>query len=65
MNGKQLIKLFNEHGWELGRIRGSHHIMVKEKRRSIPIAVHGNQDLPPGLINAVLKQAGIKKGNQK
>lgn len=61
MNGKQLIKILQEHGWELDRIKGSHHILIMEGKRSVPIPVHGNRDLPPGLINAILKQAGIKK----
>lgn len=33
-------KLLERHGWELIRIKGSHHIFGGEKRRSIPIPVH-------------------------
>jgi len=29
MTDKQLIKLLKQNGWELERIQGSHHIMVK------------------------------------
>ncbi|TGU74707.1 type II toxin-antitoxin system HicA family toxin [Geomonas terrae] len=60
MTGKQLKKLLLESGWELDRISGSHHIMTKEDRRSIPVPVHGNVDLPKGLVHAILRQAGIK-----
>ena len=63
MNGKQLIKALKQHGWELDRIKGSHHILVKEGRRSIPIPVHANKDLPRGLIKAILKQAGVERGD--
>jgi predicted RNA binding protein YcfA (HicA-like mRNA interferase family) len=45
----------------LDRISGSHHIMIKEGRRSIPVPIHGSGDLPKGLISAILKQAGIKE----
>ena len=65
MNGKQLIKTLEEYSWKLDRIKGSHHILVKENRRSIPVPVHGNKDLPHSLINAILKQAGIKKEDLK
>lgn len=61
MTGKQLKKLLLEAGWRLDRISGSHHIMIKEDRRSIPIPVHGSADLPKGLVQAILKQAGIKE----
>lgn len=61
MTGKQLKKLLAESGWQLDRISGSHHIMIKEGFRSIPIPLHGNADLPKGLVNAIRKQAGIKE----
>jgi predicted RNA binding protein YcfA (HicA-like mRNA interferase family) len=35
--------------------------MIKEGCRSIPIPIQGSGDLPKGLINAILKQAGIKE----
>lgn len=60
MTGKELIKIFKEHGWVLDRVSGSHHIMVKEGERSIPIPVHGNKDIPKGLAKTILKQAGIE-----
>lgn len=60
MNGKRLIKIFKKHGWKLSRISGSHHIMVKEGKRSIPIPIHGNKDIDPKFINRILKQAGIE-----
>jgi predicted RNA binding protein YcfA (HicA-like mRNA interferase family) len=61
MTGKQLKKLLENNGWLLDRISGSHHIMIKEGHRSIPIPIHGSGDLPKGLISAILKQAGMKE----
>jgi predicted RNA binding protein YcfA (HicA-like mRNA interferase family) len=61
VTGKQLKKLFEANGWILDRISGSHHIMIREGRRSIPIPIHGNADLPKGVLNAILKQAGLKE----
>jgi predicted RNA binding protein YcfA (HicA-like mRNA interferase family) len=61
MNGKQLKKRMEEHGWILDRISGSHHIMVQKGRRSIPVPIHGTADLPKGLVKAILKQAGIRE----
>ena len=49
-----------QNGWILDRVSGSHHVMVKEGRRSIPVPVHGQRDLPKGLVSAILKQAGIR-----
>ena len=59
LSGKELVKWLYEEGWDLDRISGSHHIMVKgDKTVSVP--VHDNKDLPPGLLNKLLKQAGLK-----
>ncbi|MBT3279423.1 MAG: type II toxin-antitoxin system HicA family toxin [Phycisphaerales bacterium] len=60
MHGRELIKIMKKHGWQQDRINGSHHIMVKEGQRSIPVPVHGKRDIPKGLANAILKQAGLK-----
>ncbi|MCD4824658.1 MAG: type II toxin-antitoxin system HicA family toxin [Phycisphaerae bacterium] len=59
MTGRQLIKIMKKHSWVLDRVSGSHHIMIKEGCRSIPVPVHGSRDIPKGLANAILKQAGI------
>lgn len=60
MTGKKLIKILKGDGWVLDRISGSHHVMIKEGRRGIPVPVHGSKDLPKGLVAAILKQAGIE-----
>lgn len=64
MHGKQIIKMMEKHGWVLDRISGSHHIMIKENYRSIPVPVHGNRDIPIGLASKILKQADIKTGGK-
>ncbi|MDY7027307.1 MAG: type II toxin-antitoxin system HicA family toxin [Spirochaetota bacterium] len=61
MTGKDLIKILKEHGWVLDRVSGSHHIMIKEGRRSIPVPVHGKKEIPIGLSKKILKQAGIER----
>ena len=62
MSGKELLHLMILHGWVLERIRGSHHIMIKDAMRPIPVPIHGNRDLPKGTLAAILRQAGIGKG---
>lgn len=58
--GKQFCKLLEEKGWELKRIKGSHHIYAKtgEKAR-ISVLVHGNIPLKIGLQSNLMKIAGI------
>ncbi len=58
--GKQLCKIVEAHGWQLKRIRGSHHIYTKEDVEAIVvIPVHGNRDLPIGTLKSILKDADL------
>jgi predicted RNA binding protein YcfA (HicA-like mRNA interferase family) len=62
VSGKKFCKVLEIKGWELKRIRGSHHIYcnpVTGEKVSVP--VHNNDDLKIGLLNALLKQAGISE----
>jgi predicted RNA binding protein YcfA (HicA-like mRNA interferase family) len=60
MSGKELVRLLEQDGWAVGRIKGSHHIMVKPGRRAVPVPVHGNRDLPPGTVQRILREAGLR-----
>jgi predicted RNA binding protein YcfA (HicA-like mRNA interferase family) len=58
--GKDLARIVERHGWTLLRIRGSHHVYGKQGsdiRLSIPI--HGNATLKIGLLNHLVKSAGL------
>jgi predicted RNA binding protein YcfA (HicA-like mRNA interferase family) len=60
ISGKKLCKLVEKYGWELARIKGSHHIYSKENISTIfIIPVHGNRDLPIGTLKGILKDAGL------
>ena len=61
LSGKELAKLLEEHGWRLARVKGSHHIFVKDGREEvISVPIHGSKDLKKGLIRSILKVAGIE-----
>lgn len=59
MKGKDLVKLLEKNQWKCDRIAGSHHIMVKDGYRPVPIPVHST-DIGVGLLQKILKQTGLK-----
>lgn len=59
LTGKQLVRRLIDEGWIVDRISGSHYIMTKEEK-TLSIPVHDGKDLPTGLLNKLLKQAGLK-----
>ena len=62
MKVRELIRLLEEDGWRLARTRGSHR-QFKHSNKPGTVTVAGREavDVPPGTLNAVLKQAGLKK----
>jgi predicted RNA binding protein YcfA (HicA-like mRNA interferase family) len=46
-------------GWMLHHVSSSHHIM-KCGEKTISVPVHANRDLPAGILNRLLKEAGLK-----
>lgn len=58
MKDKDLMKMLIKDGWELVSVKGSHHKLKKGNLIEI-IPIHG-KDVPIGLLNAILKKAGLK-----
>ena len=58
---RDVIRLLEEDGWILARTRGSHR-QYKHPRKPglVTIAGRPSDDLAPGTLNSVLKQAGLK-----
>ncbi len=59
LSGKELLKLLKKNGWQVIRVEGSHHI-VKKEEKLISVPVHGNKSIKNGLLNSILKDAGLK-----
>ena len=61
MKVRDVIKLIEEDGWYLVATKGSHQ-QYKHPTKSgrVTIAGHPNDDLAPGTLNSVFKQAQIQ-----
>ena len=61
MKVRELVRLLEEDGWYLARTRGSHR-QYKHPTKPGLVTLPGkpNDDLAPGTLNSVLKQAGLK-----
>lgn len=60
MKPKELIKILELDGWQLDRIRGSHHIFKHPGKTGRPTVPLHNKDMKPGTLNQILKEAGLK-----
>jgi len=58
----ELIRLLEDDGWRLARTRGSHRqYRHTTKPGTVTVAGKPRLDIPPGTLNAILKQAGLKR----
>jgi predicted RNA binding protein YcfA (HicA-like mRNA interferase family) len=59
---RDLISLIESDGWVLVRTKGSHRqFRHPSKPGTVTIAGKPGVDMPPGTLNSVMKQAGLKK----
>jgi predicted RNA binding protein YcfA (HicA-like mRNA interferase family) len=62
MKVREAIKLIEADGWYLIATRGSHRqYKHREKPGRVTIAGKPSDDIAPGTLNSILKQAGLKE----
>jgi predicted RNA binding protein YcfA (HicA-like mRNA interferase family) len=58
---RDILALLEKDGWRLARTRGSHRqYRHADKPGLVTVAGHPNDNLAPGTLNSILKQAGLK-----
>jgi predicted RNA binding protein YcfA (HicA-like mRNA interferase family) len=59
-SSKELMKLIEDDGWVLVRVKGSHHHYKHPTKPGITTIKHPEKDTPPGTASSILRQAGLK-----
>lgn len=71
LNGLDLVRIFEQFGFEVIRIRGSHHVMrrsvktlradgtVHQEAQTVNIPVHGAKPLGSGLLKRIYRDATV------
>lgn len=60
MDSKAIIKMLEQDGWFLKRVKGSHHHFKHPTKKGLVTVPHPRRDMPMGTYNNILKQAGLK-----
>nr|WP_278224207.1 type II toxin-antitoxin system HicA family toxin [Peptoanaerobacter stomatis] len=55
---KNFLKMFLRNGWEIRRIKGSHHHLFKDGKRET-IAVHSDE-INPNLAKKIIEKHNLK-----
>lgn len=60
MKSADLIRMLERDGWVLRGVKGSHHVFMHPGRPGHISVPHPRKDLGIGLVNKLLKAAGLK-----
>ena len=61
ITGKQLIKILKKFGFNVIRIKGSHHFLKHNDGRCTTVPVHSNETIGIGLLSKILNDCEIIK----
>jgi predicted RNA binding protein YcfA (HicA-like mRNA interferase family) len=57
----ELIKIVQLKGFQIVRQKGSHVILINKEKNRIVVPVHPGKEIKPGLLRAILREAGISR----
>ncbi len=61
MKVRSVLRILQDDGWVLERTRGSHRQLRHPKKLgTVTVSGKPGADIPPGTLNSILKQAGLK-----
>ena len=61
LRGRQLLAVLRQAGFEVVRIRGSHHFLRHPDGRATVVAVHSGEHIGPGLMNKILSDCEMTR----
>jgi predicted RNA binding protein YcfA (HicA-like mRNA interferase family) len=61
VTGSDALRALRRAGWQLDRIRGSHHVLVHPDRpgATVTVPVHAGETLKPKTLSSILRQAEL------
>lgn len=61
VTGRQALKALKRAGFEVVRIKGSHHLLRHPDGRTTVVPIHAGEIIGPGLLNQILKDAELDR----
>jgi predicted RNA binding protein YcfA (HicA-like mRNA interferase family) len=58
MSGREVVRAFETHGWEIARQRGSHIIMVKGGQ-NVTLSIPDHKEVAKGTLRSLIRSAGL------
>ncbi len=55
----QVITALHKVGFDVVRVKGSHHVLARSDGRTTVVPVHAGEDVGPGLLRQILRDADL------
>jgi len=57
--GERVVRALTNGGFEVVRVRGSHHVLRHPDGRGTTVPVHGTQEVRAGTLRAIMRDCGL------
>ncbi len=61
LTGKKVIKALRKAGFEIMRVKGSHHFLRHADGRTTVVPVHAGETIGPGLMSKILRDCELAR----
>jgi predicted RNA binding protein YcfA (HicA-like mRNA interferase family) len=61
VTGKALVAALKKAGFEVARVKGSHHFLRHDDGRTTVVPVHTSETIGPGLMSKILRDCDISR----
>lgn len=65
LTGQEIIRVLKRQGFNVARIKGSHHILIHPDGRRTVVPVHAGETIGSGLVLQILRDCQITKSEFK
>jgi predicted RNA binding protein YcfA (HicA-like mRNA interferase family) len=63
ITGREVVAALRKAGFEVARIKGSHHFLRHADGRATVVPVHAGETIGPGLLAAILRDCEIDRND--
>lgn len=61
VTGKELVAALGKAGFEVARVKGSHHFLRHADGRTTVVPVHAGEMIGPGLMSKILRDCELSR----
>ena len=61
ISGREVVSALRKAGFEVTRIKGSHHFLRHSDGRGTVVPVHAGETIGPGLLAAILRDCELER----